>query len=108
MIIRTGMRFGFERVPSVPRIASCAARAALDLTGSTIMKADTCKPSHPYAEAGRVMAARRMTGFVQWCTDRAPPARRIASCARSYSLFGPVIPAPFVHAPVTGVTGQKT
>ncbi|MBK5012905.1 hypothetical protein IAE33_004765, partial [Pseudomonas sp. S60] len=25
-------------------------RAALDLTGSTIMKAGTYKPSHPYAE----------------------------------------------------------
>jgi hypothetical protein len=29
--------------------------------------------------------------------DRAPPARRIASCARSYVCFGPIIPVGFAR-----------
>ena len=40
----------------------------------------------------RVMATRRMPVELQRTQDRAPPARRIASCARSYVCFGPVTP----------------
>ncbi|WP_313302959.1 hypothetical protein, partial [Pseudomonas sp.] len=39
--------------------------------------------------------------------QRAPPARRIASCARSYVCFGPIIPGD-LRALATGVIGEKT
>ena len=42
----------------------------------------------------RVMAARCLSWVWRWCGDRAPPARRIASEARSYIRFGPVTPVP--------------
>ena len=35
--------------------------------------------------------------FLQRLSDRAPPARRIASYARSYVCFGPIIPVPFAR-----------
>jgi len=38
-----------------------------------------------------------MTAEMRGPGDRAPPARRIASCARSYVCFGPIIPVGFVR-----------
>ncbi len=37
-------------------------------------------------------ATRCLSWVLRLCANRAPPVRRIASCARSYVCFGPVIP----------------
>ncbi|MDS5205285.1 hypothetical protein RLB24_02400, partial [Streptococcus pneumoniae] len=38
-----------------------------------------------------------MSQDMQRLLERAPPARRIASCARSYVCFGPIIPVGFAR-----------
>ncbi len=45
----------------------------------------------------RVRADRCLPQGMQRLLERAPPARRIASCARSYVCFGPIIPVGFAR-----------
>ena len=45
----------------------------------------------------RIRADRCLPQDMQRLLERAPPARRIASCARSYVCFGPIIPVGFAR-----------
>ncbi|CAK6474258.1 hypothetical protein PSEG_01595 [Pseudomonas sp. Nvir] len=78
------------------RSSRCAARAALDLTG-TEDAAATLARNHGISHRDRIRADRCLSEDMQRLLERAPPARRIASCARSYVCFGPIIPVGFAR-----------
>ncbi len=82
------------------RSSRCAARAALDFSNGITSTANM--PGHCATSCHAVWRAMRhgfkgMALEVRRLGDRAPPARRIASCARSYVCFGPVISGGFAR-----------
>ncbi len=72
------------------RSSRCAAQAALGLPG------DAPLPPYPQGHTAWHDVAQwpgvLAVGFLGGGRNRAPPARRIASCARSYVCFWPVTP----------------
>ena len=96
-----------------PACRRCAARAALGLTGAAFLspykwqpsRDPTAAPTNPIIRSmlrqqtskDRIRAARCLPWFLRCCADRAPPALRFASCARSYVCFGPIMPGGFAR-----------
>ncbi|GAB1615362.1 hypothetical protein PSN_1096 [Pseudomonas sp. NGC7] len=60
-----------------------------------------CKVLRRFIYEWYVGGACRCRALVKWCSrDRAPPARRIASNARSYVCFGPIFPVALARGPL--------
>ncbi|CAK6473667.1 hypothetical protein PSEG_01297 [Pseudomonas sp. Nvir] len=74
----------------------CAARAALDLRTTTSPKPSTPGLPRYLMPCAVPVKVRRWSGIAR---EAAPPARRIASCARSYVFFGPIMPGGFAREP---------
>jgi hypothetical protein len=80
-------RDGVRSAP-VPDIKWCQRSRGVDFHGMLGSGAAMC------LTGDRVMGARCLSWVWRWGGNRAPPARRIASYARSYICFGPVTSVP--------------
>ncbi|SUD77235.1 Uncharacterised protein [Pseudomonas putida] len=78
------------------RSSRCAARAALDLRTTTNPTPSTPGLPRYLMPCAVPVKVRRWSSIAR---EAAPPARRIASCARSYVFFGPIMPGGFAREP---------